>query len=208
MAVKRAKLERPDINLEALLEVVGVLLGLLFVVVIYFLENPLEVSTIWGAPLVLFLAFCYGVGLTFIGYVVRLEVNIHLANSESYLMPGKVSANELGKVKERIRKSLQRSIALILLFAVCFGLFLIDLAAFAMSKFLYAPLSVLTAVIATIVGEAMMPFVYVLVMFMFQLILLIPFVRFFGGIWASYAAIANPRKPEEKKNPSSRHGSN
>jgi hypothetical protein len=34
------RLERPDTNLESMVEVVGVLLGLLFVVVIYFLENP------------------------------------------------------------------------------------------------------------------------------------------------------------------------
>lgn len=199
MTPQRARLERPDINLEAMVEVVGLLLGLLFVVVIYFLENPLEVGTTWGAPLVLFLAFCYGVGLAFIGYVVSVEVNFHVANSEFYLVPGKVSTEELEKIKERIRHSLQRSIALILLFAVCFGLFLIDLAAFATSKFFYAPLSVLNAAVTAFVGAPLMFLVYILVMFVFQLILLIPFVRFFGGIWTSYTAIISPQKPKKNK---------
>jgi hypothetical protein len=199
MTPQRARLERPDINLEALLEVVGVLLGLLFVVVIYFLENPLEVTTIWGAPLVLFLAFCYAVGLAFIGYAINVEVHLHLANSEAYLVPGKVSPEGLEKIKERIGRSLQRSIALILFFAVCFGLFLIDLAAFAISKFFYGPLGVVTAGIATLVGEPMMPLVYVSAMFVFQLVLLIPFVRFFGGIWTSYTASAKTQERKQRK---------
>lgn len=199
MAAKRAKLERPDINLEAMLEVVGVLLGLLFVVVIYLLENPQEVTSIWGVPLVLFLAFCYGVGLTFIGHVIRLEVNIHLANSESYLVPGRITSDELTRIKETIKTSLERSITLILLFAECFGLFLIDLAAFAISKFLYAPFSILNAIIAAVVGPAMMPLVYVSVMFVFQLILLVPFMRFFGGISASYKAIISPQEHKKQE---------
>jgi hypothetical protein len=198
MTPQRARLERPDINLEAMLEMVGVLLGLMFIVVIYFLENPLEVNTIWGAPLLLFLAFCYAVGLSFIGYIISFEINLHLANSDPYLEPGRISSEEYETIKEKARKSLERSIALILFFAVCFGLFLIDLAAFAISKFFYAPLSVVTAAISALVGEASMFFVYVSVMFVFQLILLIPFVRFFGGIWTSYRAIIHPQ--ERKKN--------
>ena len=91
MTPQRARLERPDINLEAMLEMVGVLLGLMFIVVIYFLENPIEVNTIWGAPLLFFLAFCYAVGLSFIGYIISFEINLHLANSESYLKPSRIS---------------------------------------------------------------------------------------------------------------------
>ena len=199
MTPQRERLERPDINLEAMLEMVGVLLGLMFIVVIYLLENPLEVNTIWGAPLVFFLAFCYGVGLSFIGYVISLEVNFHLANSEPYLVPGRISSEGYTKIKANVSKSLARSIALILFFAVCFGLFLIDLAAFAISKFFYAPLSVLTTAISALVGEPLMFLVYVLVMFVFQLVLLIPFVRFFGGIWTSYTTIIHPQEPKKNR---------
>jgi hypothetical protein len=199
MTARRAKLERPDINLEAMLEMVGVLLGLLFIVVIYFLENPHDVSTIWGAPLVFFLAFCYGVGLSFIGCTIGLEVNFHLANSDVYLVHDRMSSEEYEAIKEKTRKSVERSIALILFFAVCFGLFLIDLAAFAISKFLYVPISALTAAITALVGDPLMFFVYVVAMFLFQLILLIPFVRFFGGIWAAYTAAVHPQARKKDK---------
>ncbi|MFW9934909.1 MAG: hypothetical protein ACFFDU_05325, partial [Candidatus Thorarchaeota archaeon] len=67
MTKQPPKLQRPDVNLEAVLALIGVLLGFLFIVVIYFLEYPHDSLSTWGMPLIMFLTICYALGLTIIG---------------------------------------------------------------------------------------------------------------------------------------------
>ena len=89
MTTRPTKLQRPDFNLEAILALMGVLLGFLFIVVIYFLEFPQEFLTTWGMPLIMFLTICYAIGLTIMGFIISHEINFYLANKMLEIEPEK-----------------------------------------------------------------------------------------------------------------------
>ena len=75
-----SSLIQPKINLEVMLGVVSLLLGFLLVVVQHFLEFPNEALTMWGTPLIGYLAFCYACGIAFISYMIRFEIRLYLAD--------------------------------------------------------------------------------------------------------------------------------
>ena len=129
-----SKLQRPDIHFDAILALVGVLLGFLFIVVIYLLEFPQEVLTTWGFPMVIFLAVCYGVGLSIIGFILRFEINFYLANKITELEPNKVPQEKFIQLQRNMKQDLRRTVQMLLYFIFSFGLFLINLAGFAIEN--------------------------------------------------------------------------
>ncbi len=197
MTKRPVKPQRPEINLDALLATVGLLLGFLFVVVIYFLENPLEVLTMWGVSLAGFLIFCYIMGLAFIGFMIRFEIGFFLINRASQLDPSRYPQEKHKALRGTLNNSLKRGIQSLLLFFFSFGLFLINLAGFSVTKIFYIPFSQLDAQVALLFGETARLLVHMAVMFFTQLILIIPFSMFIGGIWESYTTILNLENNKE-----------
>jgi hypothetical protein len=188
MSTRLKKITRPDVNFEAMLGVVGILLGFLFVVVIYLLENPTEIASMWGPILLIYLTICYIAGLSFIGSVLAFEINYHLANT-LYESKKPDTRPKYESLRVKIKKSLQNSVLLLALFVYMLGFFLVSLAGFSLSKFYYPFFSVLNGVISSMVGESQMVLVYLVVMFLFQLILIVPFSRYFGELYDSYKAV-------------------
>jgi hypothetical protein len=186
---KPAKLPRPDINLEAMLTVVSVILGFLFVVVIYLLEFPSEVTTIWGVPLTMFLVICYSVGLSFIAFMIGYELNHYLANRTMERESSATPSPQVLALQQRSNASLRRSIQMLLIFIPSFGLFLINLVGFAATKFFAGPLSQIELMILMLFGELGLLAIRLTVMFVVQLVLLIPFTQYFGNLWTSYQSL-------------------
>jgi hypothetical protein len=182
-----AKLQRPGVNLEAILALIGVLLGFLFIVVIYFLEYPHEALSTWGMPLIMFLTICYALGLSIIGSIISHEINFFLANKSLEIDP--FPAEQYTKLTQSIKQSLRRSIQLLLYFIFSFGLFLINLASFAAAKFFYPVFAQIENAILVFWGPLGLMIIQLVVMFLIQLILIFPFSRFQGNLWDSFKII-------------------
>lgn len=189
MTTKPTKLERPDMNLEAVLALIGVLLGFLFIVVIYFLEYPHEASTTWGMPLIMFLTLCYALGLVIIGSIISFEINFYLANKTLKLNADNFSIAKFNELKQNTYQNLRRSIQVLLYFIFSFGLFLINLASFAAAKFFYPVFALIEGSLLLLFGPTVLYLIRFLVMFLVQFILIIPFSRFQGNLWDSYKDI-------------------
>ncbi len=189
MPKKSPKLQRPDVHFDAILSLVGVLLGFLFIVVIYFLEYPHEALTTWGMPLIMFLTVCYALGLLIIGFIISYEINFYLANRMIEIEPDSVSSAKFTKLKQNIQQSLRRSIQMFLYFIFSFGLFLINLASFTASKFFYPTFALIEDSILLSFGPIVLYLIRFLVMFFVQLILIIPFANFQGSLWGSFKTI-------------------
>jgi hypothetical protein len=191
VTAKPTKLERPDVHFDAILALVGVLLGFLFIVVIYFLEYPQEFSSTWGMPLIMYLVICYALGLTIIGYIISHEINFYLANRLVEIAPDPFPTAQFTKLKLDIQRSLRRSIQMFLYFIFSFGLFLINLASFAAGKFFSSIFAHIENNILLLWGPIALVLIRLVVMFIVQLILILPFSRYQGNLWDAFKAIEN-----------------
>ena len=191
MPTRPAKLQRPDINLEAILALIGVLLGFLFIVVIYFLEYPHEALTTWGMPLIMFLTICYALGLVIMGSIISYEINFYLANKTLKMDPDTFPATKFAELNQNTQQNLRRSIQMLLYFIFSFGLFLINLASYATAKFFYPAFALIEGTILLVWGPIAVLLIRLVVMFLVQLILIIPFSKFQGNLWDSYKDIEN-----------------
>lgn len=189
MTTRPTKLQRPELNLDAILALVGVLLGFLFIVVIYILEYPHEILTTWGMPLTMFLTICYALGLTTLGYIISHEINFYLANKLLDVEPEKFPATKFAELRHNTQRTQRRSVQLFLYFMFSFGLFLINLASFTAAKFFYPSFAIIENTILILLGTPALLLIRLLVMFLVQFILIIPFSRFQGNLWDSYKAV-------------------
>ncbi len=189
MTTRPTKLQHPDINLEAILALIGVLLGFLFIVIIYFLEYPDDALTTWGMPLIMFLTICYALGLVIIGSIISYEINFYLANQTLKMDADNFPATKFTELKQNTQRTIRRSIQMLLYFIFSFGLFLINLASFAAAKFFYPTFVKIEGSILLLFGPIALILIRLLVMFLVQLILIIPFSKFQGDLWESYKTI-------------------
>ncbi|MFX1564127.1 MAG: hypothetical protein ACFFDP_12555, partial [Promethearchaeota archaeon] len=173
MNTKPTKLERPDIHLDAILSLVGILLGFLFIVVIYILENPLEFLSTWGMPLIMFLIICYALGLTIIGFIISYEINFYLANKLLKVEPAKFPSAKFSELQHTLQRSLRQTIQMLLYFIFSFGLFLINLASFTASKLFYPSFALIENNMLILWGPIILILIRLLVMFLVQFILII-----------------------------------
>ncbi len=191
MTNKPTNQKRPDFNLNAILSLVGLLLGFLFIVVIYILEFPYEFQSTWGMPLIMFLTICYAIGLLNIGYIISHEINFYLANKTREIESNELSSEKYLEFKQNTEKTFRRSIQTFLYFFFSFGLFLINLACFTASKFVYPVIEIVETSILLTWGLLGLIFIRLLVMFLVQLILIIPFSIFQGDLWDSFKVVDN-----------------
>ncbi|MFX1318596.1 MAG: hypothetical protein ACFE9D_09575 [Promethearchaeota archaeon] len=189
-----AKLQRPTIHFDAILGLVGVLLGFLFIVVIYILEYPQEMLTTWGMPLVMFLTITYALGLAIIGSIISHEIQFYLANKTLEIEPTLFPSEKFAELQQNVEKNLRRAVQLLLYFIFSFGLFLINLACFTASKFFYLTFVNLEAMISLLWGPLGVILIRLVGMFVVQLILIIPFAMFQGNLWNSYKTIEQLQK--------------
>jgi tetrahydromethanopterin S-methyltransferase subunit E len=201
MTTKPKSLQRPDVHFDAILSLVGLLLGFLFVVVIYILEFHHEFLTTWGMPLIMFLAVTYAIGLIIIGSIISHEINFYLAKKTLELEPAEFPVEHFTQLQQKMQRALRRTLQMLLYFIFSFGLFLINLACFTASKFFYPTFAVFEDSITLIWGPLGVVFIRLLGMFLVQLILIIPFAKFQGGLWDSYKIVENlqndGKNPEE-----------
>ena len=181
-----SKIRRPGVNLEAMTGVVGLLLGFLFVFVEYFLEFPYEIQSIWGLPVLGYLALCYGVGLAFISYMIRFELQFFIANHALMQQDSEELADTRVHLETGLNTLLTRSVRALLIFLFCFGLFLANLAAFTAAKLFYTVFSTMDALIMGVIGEPFMVFIYLAVMFVYQLVMIYPFT-YTWNLWNIYS---------------------
>jgi hypothetical protein len=191
VTAKPTKLERPDVHFDAILALVGVLLGFLFIIVIYILEYPHEFFSTWGVPLVMFLTITYALGLAIIGSIISHELNFYLANKILKVKPEKFPSAKFAELQQNMQRNLRRSVQMLLYFIFSFGLFLINLACFAASKFFYPAFVILETSTLLLWGPLALILFRLLVMFIVQFILIIPFAKFQGDLWGSYKTIEN-----------------
>ena len=185
------KLQRPDVHFDAILALVGILLGFLFVVVIYILEYPFEFLTTWGMPLIMFLTITYALGLAIMGSIISHEINFYLAKRLLEIEPKEFPAAKFADLRHNAQRNLRSTLQLLLYFIFSFGLFLINLASFTASK-LFSPTFVLIETsILLLWGPLVVVLIRLLVMFAVQFILILPFARFQGNLWDSYKTIEN-----------------
>ncbi len=189
MTTRSTKLQRPDINLEAILALIGVLLGFLFIVIIYFLEYPDDALTTWGMPLIMFLTICYALGLVIMGSIISYEINFYLTNQILKIDSNSFPETKFTELKQNTQRAIRRSIQMLLYFIFSFGLFLINLASFTAAKFFYPTFAQLEGAILLLFGPIALILIRLLVMFLVQLILIIPFSKFQGDLWESYKTI-------------------
>ncbi|MFX0167772.1 MAG: hypothetical protein ACFE89_08680 [Candidatus Hodarchaeota archaeon] len=189
MQARPTKQQHPEFNLEALLSLLGLLLGFLFIVVIYVLENPQEVFSAWGFPLIFYLLICYAIGLTNIALIISHEVNLYLLNRLATLDPEKIPAAKFTELSQNIQRTLRQSIKLFTFFIFGFGLFLINLAGFAAAKIFYSFFALLESLVFILWSPLAVLPVRFIVMFLVQFVLIIPFARYQGLIWDSYKAV-------------------
>ncbi len=189
MTTRPTKLQRPDVHFDAILALVGILLGFLFVVVIYILEYPHEFLTAWGMPLIMFLTITYALGLSIMGSIISHEINFYLAKKMLEIKPDKFPAEKFTELRHNAQRNLRNTLQLLLYFIFSFGLFLINLASFTVSK-LFAPtfFSIETTILL-LWGPLSVLILRLLVMFAVQFILILPFARFQGNLWDSYKTI-------------------
>ncbi|MDO8056250.1 MAG: hypothetical protein Q6361_05265 [Candidatus Hermodarchaeota archaeon] len=201
MTKKPAHLQHPDFNLEAILALLGVLLGFLFIVVIYLLENPNEALSTWGVPLILFLVTCYALGLTIIATIISHEVSFYLANKLLEIDAEEFPQIEFTEFKRNTQRSLRQIIKLLLYFIFGFGLFLINLASFAAAKIFYSYFIVIEDVITLLWGPGVLLLARMSVMFVVQFVLIIPFAKYQGYLWDLFQRVERITiaKPNSKK---------
>jgi hypothetical protein len=191
MTTKPTKLQRPDVHFDAILALVGILLGFLFVVVIYVLEYPHEFLTAWGMPLMMFLAITYALGLAIMGSIISHEINFYLAKKLLEIKPEEFPTEKFAELRHNAQRSLRNTLQLLLYFIFSFGLFLINLASFTASKLLATTFFQIETSILLSLGPLAVVVLRLLVMFAVQFILIIPFARFQGNLWDSYKTIEN-----------------
>ncbi len=193
------KLQRPDINLETMLTVVSVLLGFLFVVVIYLLEYPSEIFTIWGPAMTLYLVICYSVGLSFIIFMIDFEVSHYICNKRMQLVIDHNFDKQVQNLHHRAERALRRSIQMLLIFILSFGLFLVNLVGFATTKFFAAPIRQIELSILLLFSEFGLLAVRLLTMFLAQFIFLYVFQIVFplGTLWGPLKSVAETSLKEK-----------
>jgi hypothetical protein len=201
MTIKPVRIQRPDFNLEAILALLGVLLGFLFIVVIYVLENPQEILSTWGFPLVMFLLVCYAIGLTTITSIISFEVNFYLTNKILEIDPDIFPAVKFEELKQSTQRNLRRSIRLLMFFIFSFGLFLINLASFGAAKIFYSSFVPIEEAILIFWGPIALLIVRVIIMFIVQFILIIPFAIYQGRLWDSFNIIEQMQPKSSKSEP-------
>ncbi|MFX0198964.1 MAG: hypothetical protein ACFFCW_22815 [Candidatus Hodarchaeota archaeon] len=189
MTTKPTKLQRPDVHFDAILALVGILLGFLFVVVIYILEYPHEFLTAWGMPLMMFLTITYALGLAIMGSIISHEINFYLAKKMLEIKLEEFPTDKFTELRHNAQRSLRTSLQMLLYFIFSFGLFLINLASFTASKLLASTFLMIETSILLSWGPLAVVLLRLLVMFAVQFILIIPFARFQGNLWDSYKTI-------------------
>lgn len=188
---KPTKLQRPDVHFDAILALVGILLGFLFVVVIYILEYPHEFLTAWGMPLMMFLAITYALGLSIMGSIISHEINFYLAKKLLETKPEEFPTEKFTELRHNAQRSLRNTLQLLLYFIFSFGLFLINLASFTVSKLFASTFVLIETTLLLLWGPLAIVIIRLLVMFAVQFILIIPFAKFQGNLWDSYKIIEN-----------------
>ena len=191
MTTKPTKLQRPDVHFDAILALVGILLGFLFVVVIYILEYPHEFLTSWGMPLMMFLAITYALGLSIMGSIISHEINFYLAKKLLETKPEEFPTEKFTELRHNAQRSLRNTLQLLLYFIFSFGLFLINLASFTVSKLFASTFVLIETTLLLLWGPLAIVIIRLLVMFAVQFILIIPFAKFQGNLWDSYKIIEN-----------------
>jgi hypothetical protein len=193
------RLQRPDINLEAILTVVSVLLGFLFVVVIYLLEFPSEIFTIWGPAMTMYLVICYSVGFSFIIFMIDYEVSHYLVNKGLKQDRNLNSEEQILYLQHRAEKVLRRSIQMLIIFILSFGLFLVNLVGFTAAKFFAVPIGQIEVFILLLFGDLGLLAIRLIVMFLSQFIFLYVFQIIFplGNLWGPLKSISQPSLKEE-----------
>ncbi|MFX1510383.1 MAG: hypothetical protein ACFFBR_08780 [Promethearchaeota archaeon] len=193
------KLQRPDINLEAMLTVVSVLLGFLFVVVIYLLEFPSEIFTIWGPAMTMYLVICYSVGLSFIIFMIDYEVSHYIANKDLSQGLDQNSDEQIRGLQRRAEKAFRRSIQMLLIFILSFGLFLVNLVGFTAAKFFAETIGQIELLIVLLFGGFGLLAIRLTVMFLSQFIFLYIFQIIFplGTLWGPLKSITEPSLKEK-----------
>jgi len=197
MTAKPETLQRPDIHFDSILALVGVLLGFLFIVVIYILEYPYEMFSTWGMPLVMFLTVTYALGLAIIGTIISHEINFYLANKTLEIKPEKFPQEKFVELQQNMTKNLRRTVQLLLYFIFSFGLFLINLACFTASRLFYPPFILLENTILLFWGPLGVILIRLAGMFLVQLVLIIPFAIFQGNLWDSFKTIEQLQQTTE-----------
>jgi tetrahydromethanopterin S-methyltransferase subunit E len=201
MTAKQKDLQRPDVHFDAILSLVGLLLGFLFVVVIYILEYPQEFLSTWGMPLIMFLTVTYAIGLIIIGSIISHEINFYLAKKTLELETAEFPVENFAKFQQNMQRNLRRSLQMLLYFIFSFGLFLINLACFTASKFFYPTFVIFEASVTLLWGPLAVVLIRLLGMFLVQLILIVPFAKFQGDLWDSFKIVeklhSNGIGPEE-----------
>ncbi len=201
MTTKPTKLQRPDVHFDAILALVGILLGFLFVVVIYILEYPHEFLTTWGMPLIMFLTVTYALGLSIMGSIISHEINFYLAKKLLETNPEDFPAEKFTELRHNAQRNLRNTLQLLLYFIFSFGLFLINLASFTVSKLFASTFFMIETTILLLWGPLIIVIIRLLVMFAVQFILIIPFAKFQGNLWDSYRTIeelqTNSKEPGE-----------
>lgn len=189
MTAKPQDLQRPDVHFDAILSLVGLLLGFLFIVVIYILEYPHEFLSTWGMPLIMFLTVTYAIGLTIIGSIISHEINFYLAKKTLEMEPAEFPVEKFAEFQQKMQTALRRTLQMLLYFIFSFGLFLINLACFTASKFFYPTFALFEASVTLLWGPLGVVIIRLLGMFLVQLILIVPFAKFQGDLWDSFKTI-------------------
>ena len=201
MKTKPTKLQRPDVHFDAILALVGILLGFLFVVVIYILEYPHEFLTTWGMPLIMFLTITYALGLAIMGAIISHEINFYLAKKMLEIQPEEFPTEKFAELRHNAQRSLRNTLQLLLYFIFSFGLFLINLASFTASKLFASTFFMIETSLLLYWGPLAIVIIRLLVMFAVQFILILPFAKFQGNLWDSYKTIeelhTNSNEPTE-----------
>ena len=165
------------------------LLGFLFIVVIYLLENPHEPLSTWGVPLVMFLVTCYALGLTIIATIISHEVSFYLANRLLEIDAEDFPEAKFAELQRNTQRSLRLSIKLLMYFIFAFGLFLINLASFAAAKIFYTFFVGIEDVILLLWGPVVLLLLRMSVMFVVQFVLIIPFAKYQGNLWGLFQSV-------------------
>ena len=201
MTTKPSKLQRPDVHFDAILALVGILLGFLFVIVIYILEYPHEFLTTWGMPLIMFLTITYALGLAILGSIISHEINFYLAKKLLEINTEEFPAEKFAELRHNAQRNLRSTLQLLLYFIFSFGLFLINLASFTVSKLFASTFVLIETTILLLWGPLAIVIIRLLVMFAVQFILIIPFAKFQGNLWDSFKTIedlqTNSHEPGE-----------
>ncbi len=116
-------------------------------------------------------------------------MNFYLANKMLEIDPEKFPSAKFATLQQNAQKALRRSLQTFLYFILSFGFFLINLASFTAAKLFYSSFVLIENTILLLWGPIALIVIRLLIMFLVQLILIVPFDKFQGNLWDSYKTI-------------------